>query len=68
MIAVGASERSSTNIIGANKPEWFFAFIGTVFANCLPAGVYSTNSPEACHYVVKHSDAEIIVCENKTYL
>ena len=62
MAAVGAAERSSVNICGYNAPEWVIAFMGGVFANCIPAGVYATNSPDACLYVAQHSEAEIVVC------
>lgn len=65
LLAVDASERSSVNIIGFNSPEWLIAFMGAIFANNIPSGVYTTNSPEACLYVAKHSDAEVIVAENK---
>ena len=68
VMAVEASERSSVNIIGFNAPEWFIAFMGAIFANNIPSGVYTTNSPESCLYVAKHSDAEIIVAENKAQL
>ncbi len=64
LMAVSVVERTCCNIIGCNAPEWFIAFMGTIFANCIPSGVYATNTPEACLYVAKHSDAEIIVVEN----
>ena len=68
LLAVEASERSSVNIIGFNAPEWFIAFMGAIFAHNIPSGVYTTNSPEACLYVAKHSDAEVIVAENRAQL
>ena len=54
------------SIIGFNSPEWVIANVGAIFASCLPAGVYTTNGPEACHYVAEHSGAAIIVVENAT--
>ena len=44
------------------------AFIGTIFANCLPCGVYTTNSEEACHYVAEHSECELVVCDTEEQL
>lgn len=32
----------------------------------ISAGVYTTNASDACLYVAEHSDAEIIVLEDKT--
>ena len=34
----------------------------------LAVGIYTTNSPEACHYVAENSEANIIVVENKHQL
>lgn len=59
---------SSVNIIGFNAPEWNIAFYGSIFGNYLPVGIYTTNSPDACKYVVLHSEAELIVAENDEQL
>jgi len=53
------------NIIGFNSPEWNIAFYGAICANFISAGVYTTNASDACLYVAEHSDAEIIVIEDK---
>lgn len=68
MISIGATPFSSVNIIGFNAPEWNIAFFGSIFGKYLPVGIYTTNSPEACKYVVLHSEAEVIVTENKEQL
>lgn len=67
-MAVGASERAGVNIIGFNSPEWNIAFYGAICANFISAGVYTTNASDACQYVAEHSDAEIIVVEDKSQL
>jgi long-chain-fatty-acid--CoA ligase ACSBG len=54
----------SVNIIGFNSPEWIIAFYGSIFGRFLPVGIYTTNGPEACHYVSENSEAEIVVVEN----
>jgi len=68
LISLGINNYKALNIIGFNDPAWFISFFGCVFANVLPVGVYTTNGPEACKYVAEHSDAEVIVVENKTHL
>lgn len=68
LMALQVSERAATNIIGFNSPEWFIAFTGSIFANNVPAGVYTTNGPQSCLYVAEHSDAEVIVCEDASQL
>jgi long-chain-fatty-acid--CoA ligase ACSBG len=43
------------NIIGFNAPEWYIAYFGSVFAQCIPVGIYNTNSANVCEFIVKHS-------------
>jgi long-chain-fatty-acid--CoA ligase ACSBG len=64
LIALDINERKSVNIIGFNSPEWVIAFFGAIFANTIPSGVYTTNTPDACFYVAEHSEAEVVICEN----
>lgn len=54
--------------MGFNAPEWAFAFFGTMFANCVPTGIYATNTSEACKYQVNHCKAEILFVENESIL
>jgi len=56
------------NIIGFNSPEWLMADVGSILAGGIPAGLYTTNGPDACHYVAEHSKATIAVCENLEHL
>ena len=68
IIAVGAKPGSGTCIVGYNSPEWFFADIGSIFAGLVPAGIYTTNSPEQCEYVAAHCDASIVFVEDQSQL
>ncbi len=36
--------------------------------SALPAGIYTTNNAEACHFVANDCKANVIVVENKTQL
>ena len=56
------------NILGFNSPEWFVASNGSILAGCIGAGIYITNSSDACHYISEHSKAEIIVVEGNNQL
>lgn len=31
-------------------------------------GIYTTNNVDACKYITEHSEAEVVVCENKKQL
>ena len=56
------------NIIGFNSPEWLIANNGAMMAGCIAAGVYSTNTPDACHYITDHSKAGVVVVEDNKQL
>ena len=68
MINLGIASKTCCNIIGFNSPEWVISYSGSIFANCIPVGVYTTNGPEACHYIAEHSLAELIVVQNEEHL
>ncbi|CAN9499326.1 unnamed protein product [Ophioblennius macclurei] len=55
-------------ILGFNSAEWFFSAIGAIMAGGIMTGIYATNSPEACQYVVSDSKANIVVVENQKQL
>ena len=42
--------------------------MGGLLYNSVATGIYSTNAPDACHYQVEHSDAEVIVVETNDML
>ena len=68
IISLGLTPYSSVNILGFNSPEWLITFYGSIFGNYLPVGIYTTNNAEACKYVSTHSDAELVVVEDKIQL
>ncbi|KRX10345.1 hypothetical protein PPERSA_03652 [Pseudocohnilembus persalinus] len=68
LISLGIQKQRAVNIIGFNHPCWNVAFMGSIFGQYMPVGVYTTNGPEACQYVAENSDAEVIVVENRTHL
>ena len=56
------------NILGFNSPEWFVANNGSILAGCIAAGIYATNTSEACEYITQHSKAEIVVVDGNKQL
>jgi long-chain-fatty-acid--CoA ligase ACSBG len=65
LIAYKINESTAINIIGFNSPEWFFTFYGSLFSRCLPVGIYTTNNVAACEYIALHSEAKVIIAENR---
>mmetsp|Transcript_7420 Transcript_7420/g.21093 ORF Transcript_7420/g.21093 Transcript_7420/m.21093 type:complete len:709 (+) Transcript_7420:94-2220(+) len=68
MVKLGLSQYGSVCIIGFNSPEWFLGNFGAIAAGAKSAGIYTTNGPEAAAYIVDHSEAEIVLCENPMQL
>lgn len=60
--------RDGVAIIGFNSPEWVVANVGGILAGGIAAGIYTTNTPDACAYIVRHASASIVVCEGERQL
>ncbi len=67
-ISLGLEPGAGVAIIGYNCPQWFFSDIGAILAGGIPAGIYTTNSPEQCAYIAAHSEAPIAVVEDAKQL
>ena len=67
-IKLGLEPGKGVAIIGYNCREWFYSDIGAIFAGGIPAGIYTTNSPEQCQYIAHHCDAQLVVVENADQL
>ena len=68
LIELGLEPNKSVAILGNNSPEWFSCAVGAVFAGGVVTGVYTTNTPEAVAYQLKHSQANIAVVDSHTQL
>ena len=66
LIAVGASAGKGVVLLGYNCPEWFFADIASIYVGAIPAGVYTTSSPEQCQYIASHCDATVAFVDDQS--
>uniref|UniRef100_T1JBV8 long-chain-fatty-acid--CoA ligase n=1 Tax=Strigamia maritima TaxID=126957 RepID=T1JBV8_STRMM len=67
-IKLGLSPFHGVSVLGFNSPEWLIAHLGAIFAGGFAAGIYTTNTPAACHHVLNDCDANIVVVENEKQL
>jgi len=67
-IAAGLEPHNCVSIIGFNSPEWLISDMGSILAGGVPAGIYTTNGPDACFYIADHSKSVLAVVENETHL
>lgn len=63
LLAKGLTKGASVAILAGNIPEWTIADIGTIAAGGVGVGIYPTNSPEQCEYIINHSDAEFVLVD-----
>jgi long-subunit acyl-CoA synthetase (AMP-forming) len=68
LISLGTQPGRGVAIIGYNCPEWFFADVGAIYAGLVPAGIYTTSSPEQCAYIAGHCEAPVVFVENQEQL
>jgi long-chain acyl-CoA synthetase len=64
LIALGVEVGDRVAILGSTRAEWTLADCGTLCAGAVVVPVYHTNSPEECAYVLGHSEARAIFCED----
>lgn len=67
-LSLGLLPGQGVAIIGYNCPQWFFSDVGAILAGGMPAGIYTTNSPEQCAYIVAHAECPIAVVEDAKQL
>jgi len=64
LIQLGLQPGRGIVIIGNNSPEWLIADVGAILAGGMPAGIYTTSSPEQVRYISAHCEAEIAFADN----
>jgi long-chain acyl-CoA synthetase len=68
LIALGIEPGDRVAVLSETRPEWTLADFGATCAGATVVPVYHTNSPEECRYVLDHSDARVVICENAEQL
>jgi len=64
LIALGIDPGDRVAILCSTRAEWTLADCGALCAGAVVVPVYHTNSPEECAYVLKHSEARVVFCED----
>lgn len=68
LLSLGVEPGQCVSIIGENIPEWLFTDLGTQSIGCITVGIYTTNSPEECQYILEHSQSRVFIVENEEQL
>jgi long-chain acyl-CoA synthetase len=64
LIALGIRPGDRVAILAGTRPEWTLADCGALCAGAIVVPVYHTNSAEECRYVLEHSHARVLLCED----
>ncbi|MCA9925312.1 MAG: AMP-binding protein [Anaerolineales bacterium] len=65
LIALGVQPGQNVTILGFNRPEWVIFDLASMLVGGAPAGIYTTNSPEECKYIVEHAESPVILVEHE---
>ena len=65
LIALGVEPGNAVAILGFNRPEWVIMDVAAMAIGGVPAGIYTTNSPTECRYIISHSEAVVVLVENE---
>ncbi|XP_034354066.1 long-chain-fatty-acid--CoA ligase ACSBG2 [Arvicanthis niloticus] len=68
LMKLGLQRFHGVGILGFNSVEWVVAALGTILAGGLCVGIYATNSAEACQYVIKQANVNVLIVENDQQL
>lgn len=59
---------SRVAILSFNRPEWFYAHMGTIMSNGISIGICPTTTPDNCAYIIDHSCVDLVIVENLSQL
>lgn len=68
LMALGVNKDDKVNILSNTRPEWLQIDMATVSIGAVVVGIYASNLPEDCAYIINHSDAVILFAENQDQL
>jgi long-chain acyl-CoA synthetase len=68
LAAIGIAPGDRVAILASTRAEWTLADVGTLLSGAVVVPVYHTNSPTECEYVLAHSGARAVFCEDAEQL
>jgi long-chain acyl-CoA synthetase len=68
LAALGIEPGDRVAILSSTRPEWTLSDFGALAAGATVVPIYHTNSPEECAYVLHHSEARAVFCEDAEQL
>ncbi|KAG5669652.1 hypothetical protein PVAND_017536 [Polypedilum vanderplanki] len=67
-IKLGLERHGVVAILAWNSSEWVISALGAIHSGGIVTGIYTTNSSEACQYILESSKAQILIVEDSKQL
>ena len=68
LIRLGVEPGDRVAVLSETRPEWTLADFGVTSCGAALVPIYHTNAAEECEYVLGHSEARAVICENAEQL
>jgi len=68
LIGLGIEPGDRVAILGTTSADWTLVDCGSLCAGAVVTPIYHTNSPEECAYVLDHSQARLVFCDDAAQL
>lgn len=68
LIRLGIEPGDRVAVLSETRPEWTLADFGVTSCGAALVPIYHTNAAEECRYVLDHSEARAVICENAEQL
>jgi long-chain acyl-CoA synthetase len=65
LMALGLKPGGTVCILGFNCPEWAIFDLAAMAVGGVPAGIYTTCSPEEVQYILHHAEASVVLLEDE---
>jgi long-chain acyl-CoA synthetase len=68
LLSEGLRHGERASVLSYNRPEWHIADLAIEHVGGTVVGIYLTNSPSQCQYIIDHSESPIVFVENRDQL
>lgn len=68
MIGLGLEPYDGVAIHAFNSIQWFAVDVGASLAACIPTGIYTTNKPDLCAYILRDSNSRLVFVDEESAL
>jgi long-chain acyl-CoA synthetase len=65
LVNLGVGHGDKVCILGFNRPEWAIFDLAAMMIGAVPAGIYTTCSPEEVQYIIEHSESKVVLLEDQ---